>query len=464
MKKTIVLISVFMLIISVLNSYSQSKEYDKIDISTYYSPSILRQQLDLTFDLSNTFSSSNHNSVESSQNSFNWDVKPIYNKYKNNRSIVSDLNISGSTVGNLRKVSSANMTNSQSIISTFYAGYDMLLYSKSKYHLILNALASYENEFGRSKSDLSQDGNNFDKNNNFLQLNAGLGFGYGRIENVEDARQAVYILSALTDKNRMARTLNEDEIFDFAKVISSVKNKRHLDSRLRKIEEITAVDSFLVKKSLKSGSDATYFSTLNDMWEYGALANRKSGQILQLSANPGFTSKNEDTYYEFNNNLTVKNENTILSGMVQLKYQYEKPTNLYWQHSIVANIQYTYTDENELHLSSTENKFWKNNVNATGEYTLGYYPNTRTYFTGTISANSMFESSDMEGQSINYIRKNQAILTLQMFYFFSPRLKLSANLALNYYNYEIEFNQSAWNTKYNYLYARAGVKLNYSFF
>ena len=464
MKKTIVLISVFMLIISVLNSYSQSKEYDKIDISTYYSPSILRQQLDLTFDLSNTFSSSNHNSVESSQNSFNWDVKPIYNKYKNNRSIVSDLNISGSTVGNLRKVSSANMTNSQSIISTFYAGYDMLLYSKSKYHLILNALASYENEFGRSKSDLSQDGNNFDQNINFLNLNAGIGVGYGRIENVEDVRQAVYILSALTDKNRMSRTLNEDEIFDFAKVISSVKNKRHLDSRLRKIEEITAVDSFLVKKSLKSGSDATYFSTLNDMWEYGALANRKSGQILQLIANHGFTSKNEDTYYEFNNNLTVKNENTLLSGMVQLKYQYEKPTNLYWQHSIVANIQYTYTDENELHLSSTENKFWKNNVNATAQYTLGYYPNTRTYFTGAISANSMFESSNMLGQSINYIRKNQAILTLQMFYFFSPRLKLSANLALNYYNYDIEFNQSAWNTKYNYLYARAGVKLNYSFF
>ena len=92
-----------------------------------------------------------------------------------------------------------------------------------------------------------------------------LGLGFGRIEDVTDARQAIYMLEALHKNGVLSRQLSNEEVVALAQKISSEKNKRFFDSRLHKIDEISAVDSFFVASKALSKNDASYFTALYDM-------------------------------------------------------------------------------------------------------------------------------------------------------------------------------------------------------
>ena len=121
-------------------------------------------------------------------------------------------------------------------------------------------------------------------------------FGNGRIEQVQDARQAVYIYKELSKADRMSPDKTDEQILEFAKLISQLKNKRFFDSRLRRIAEIESVDSFFTAKNYIKESDATYFTTLNDYWEYGNGPVRSSGTRFSVALLPGYY------FYDYNNN------------------------------------------------------------------------------------------------------------------------------------------------------------------
>jgi hypothetical protein len=86
-----------------------------------------------------------------------------------------------------------------------------------------------------------------------------LGIGYGRIENVQDARQAIYIANALSKNGVLTRNLSNSEMFELSQIISTVKNKRFLDSRLRLIEEITTVTSSITRKNKQTENGQHFF-------------------------------------------------------------------------------------------------------------------------------------------------------------------------------------------------------------
>lgn len=92
--------------------------------------------------------------------------------------------------------------------------------------------------------------------------------GYGRVENITDARQAIYILDDLNKNGRLTHQPTQEEAFEFADFITKVLNKRVIDSREKRIEEYTLVDSFLVSKGLITKQDGRYFGVLNDNWNY----------------------------------------------------------------------------------------------------------------------------------------------------------------------------------------------------
>ena len=121
------------------------------------------------------------------------------------------------------------------------------------------------------------------------QFRAGVSpaIGWGRIEDVTDARQTIYIIDALRENGVLNRDLSVQEMFEFSQLISSVKNKRFLDSRLHLIDELTTVDNYLKNKGVIADGGAAYFANLNDMWQYGALFERKSGYEVTFNANPG---------------------------------------------------------------------------------------------------------------------------------------------------------------------------------
>jgi hypothetical protein len=123
--------------------------------------------------------------------------------------------------------------------------------------------------------------------NNF-EIEVPLLIGKGRIEQVQDARLAIYILDELQKKGRIARIPGEKDILAFASLISGIKNERFFDSRICKIAEIEKVDSFLQANALITVSDAAYFTTVNYNWDFSSGPVRKSGKRISAGIVPEF--------------------------------------------------------------------------------------------------------------------------------------------------------------------------------
>ena len=163
-----------------------------------------------------------------------------------------------------------------------------------------------------------------------------------------------------------------------------------MDARLRKIEELTTVDEFLKSNNLLESSDISYFTALNDMWEYGGLFERESGYELSLinSYENRWTKykrydKIEDDVYDYNSYAY-----NCLSQLM-LSFNYWKPVKLNWQHHfhsmLFARINRGFTYD-----SVSDEKKDNNSalyLAAHANYTLGYYPNTRTNIYSSIVAN-----------------------------------------------------------------------------
>jgi len=195
-----------------------------------------------------------------------------------------------------------------------------------------------------------------------LNLDNNTGFGYGRVENVEDARQTLYILDELQKQNRLKRQPTEAEIKEISEFITLQNNKRFFDSRIQKIEDLTLLDSVLNEKGLIEKSDATYFTTLMDMWNYGSQFQRKSGFEFFISVNYGFDywlHKNKLTFYDFNNNSFLNIDTTY--NHIKDNYFFGINGNLAYYKPINNNLQLSFNFKDDAFLA------------------LSYYPNTRTY-------------------------------------------------------------------------------------
>ena len=122
--------------------------------------------------------------------------------------------------------------------------------------------------------------------------------GTGRIEEVQNARLAVYILDDLQKAGDLTRIPEKEDVLAFASFITETKNQRYFDSRIRKIADITAIDSFLIVKGLKGQSDASYYTLINDNWDYAAGPSRSSGRRFSIGLVPGLgTLFNEWMFY-----------------------------------------------------------------------------------------------------------------------------------------------------------------------
>jgi hypothetical protein len=91
-----------------------------------------------------------------------------------------------------------------------------------------------------------------------------LGFGIGRIENVSDARLALYILDDLNKFNRLSKIPTQEEVFEFADFLTKEFNKRIIDDRIKQIEQSMAIDSFLISKGWVSKNDGLFFGLVKD--------------------------------------------------------------------------------------------------------------------------------------------------------------------------------------------------------
>ncbi len=227
---------------------------------------------------------------------------------------------------------------------------------------------------------------------NAMQISVPLLVGHGRIEQIQDARLAIYILEELQKAGRISKMPTNEDILEFSRLISGLKNERFFDYRLRKMIEMEKVDSFLQAKEFISSPDVRYYTIVDDNWEYAQGPVRESGNRLSAGLVPEFRyyySDEETTYTSPDDTSEQKNTRKTAGIKLQTMYESEKPLNLHWQRSMSATLSYGYSknlntnqlSENPERKSDTDEL----TLEAAFDYGMGYFPNSRTDITGLFS-------------------------------------------------------------------------------
>jgi hypothetical protein len=438
-------------------------EYDDYDISTYYTPDYMRDKLYFKFKTMGDFEKSLRTSTDATTDSvrnseIEGDISATYRSIYSTRQRVTDiyvnLGLNGNSATNKEFRLFSNIDNNTSESGTDINSY----YTSRIYNQILpftSLLQFYQ--FGGSlnfNSDKDVFRNNINETkskDNLLNVNLNLSaaVGIGRIERVEDARQAIYILDALSTNNVLNRRLTDAEIFNFAQLITTVKNKRYFDRRLHLMNEITVIDSYFVDNNLLANREAAYFTNLYDMWKYGDKFERLSGQEFIVSLNPQYginNTKGEFGDLDFETTNWNRYNRNWLGSSLRLDYNCEKPINQTWQKSGAASLWgYTAIQNTTSYTNLTEEptpvKSNSSNLNLYGRGAIGYYPNTRTYLVASISETlqrnyfKIIDDEAVNGSTTEWTKdfNSFAVFNFLVYYYVSQQLRLSATAYINHY-------------------------------
>jgi hypothetical protein len=255
--------------------YGQKSTID-YDLAGYKLPVMKRHVLELQFGLYGANQKNNlRGSIDTTdlENvSFSSNITPNYSYYLNTKKFQVSSYFQCSPL-NYNYEKSKNDISSQ-INKTYkpalnYEGY-LTYYFINKFYAEVDLISNYRyDNFKTSYTGIPSEIRLTQTNSNFY-VSLPVMMGWGRIERVEDARLAVYILSDLKKAGKIDRELTNDEITQFATLISELKNERFFDNREKKIYELQQLDSFLVSHNIVKSPDITCFSLINDNWDYAS--------------------------------------------------------------------------------------------------------------------------------------------------------------------------------------------------
>ncbi|NOU46340.1 MAG: hypothetical protein HOO86_04675 [Bacteroidales bacterium] len=464
--KVILLLGLFTCLFT-FNSIAQTD----FNLSDYKNPDYQYRSLDFNFGLSgnNMYNKQsfpdNYNS-KYTRNSFNGNLDTRYFSTKNSKFYQGSqtYRLNYRTNGYNDKFVEEDSTHLESSGKSFTQNLEIGANSANRFYnnkkrfveVDLNFSGGFDNQLRRNEKDIEAYPYKYENRSNDYQVSASIPLliGTGRIEQVQDARLAVYILDDLLKSDDLKRTPEKDEIVALAEFITQTKNQRFFDSRLRKIAEITAIDSFLTVRNLKGQSDASYYTLLNDNWDFSNGPVRSTGSRFSIGIAPQvYASFNElkESYHDTLNSPVVISYNNIDNSRMDswgldamARYVYEKPINLTWQQTSTADLRYSlYNSQSilktyEKDVLTDENKVNVNdpNVELFLSHVYDYYPNSRTNIQMGASARFIQHWTDdqwnddpeVNSQEINI----HGGLSLYGNYYFSPQLRFSMGVHGDY--------------------------------
>jgi hypothetical protein len=424
--------------------YGQKSAID-YDLAGYKLPVMKRHVLELQFGLYAQNRKSNYQNNTDTTNysniSFNSTVTPNYSFYLNTQKFQVNSNITFSPLYyNYQKsedtmITRINKTYNPSI--NYNGNHSYYFVKKFFVEADLNLNYQYNN-YKSEITGVPMEDKTTSTNSHFF-VSVPIMVGRGRIERVEDARLAVYILSDLKKAGKIDTDLTKDEITQFATFISELKNERFFDDREKKIYELQQMDSFLVSHNIVKSPDITCFSLMNDNWDYAAGPIRKSGFKVDMGVSPSYSDNNLVIHDNIDSTMYHKDkiETSHFNGTVTIEY--EKPLNLFWQLSVTEmvsagkrRINITSADYNFIGTSKTNNWNLRNYLNAF----LNYYPNSRTEMSlGTSLTYNLSNYKDLNAtpdMDDSYYNSLNEIVSLNISYYISPRVRFSFNSSYNY--------------------------------
>jgi hypothetical protein len=464
--KVILLLGLFTCLFT-FNSIAQAD----FNLSDYKNPDYQYRSLDFIFGLSG-----NNNYVKDSYqdkhtnkrnvNLFSGDLNTRYFSTKNSKFYQGSQTywFNYSTNGYNNKFVEEDSITLESTGKSFYQNLGIDANSTSQFYnnkkrfveVDFDLSGGFGNQIGKRTDDIETYPFDYKNQSHQYELSASLPLliGTGRIEQVQDARLAVYILDDLLKSGDLKRTPEKDEIMALAEFITQTKNQRFFDSRLRKIAEITAIDSFLTVNGLKGQSDASYYTLLNDNWDFSNGPVRNTGNRFSIGIAPQlstFFHESKRYYHDtisgpviisYNNKNNTRMDSWGLEAIA--RYVNEKPINLTWQRTSSVDLGYSLynihsiskTYEKDLLTNELKDKLNSPNLELSLNHVYGYYPTSRTNIKMGVNASlwqnwedhQVNDNPEINSQEINI----NGGLFLNGNYYFSPQLRFSMTVHGNY--------------------------------
>ncbi len=288
-----------------------------------------------------------------------------------------------------------------------------------------------------------------------VNLTPYVGLGKGRLEYVQDAQTALYILNDLY-KEGTIKTVSADVANELARLITAMKRTRKIDQRNRTIYQLTTIDSFFIAHGVVKQCDAKISAIINDNLFYGFTNDlsgreytytrhvsdpqdftryrndegeqedfgwmpflepvsdqmfRKHGTIMYARLSPSFrySDHQEKTGDSVHNTGFITDNLFYAVPTVDLVFEKHNAVDLKYQKNITVLVRADRTIGERVYRSS--------NISLLGNYILGYYPNSRTVIEGNAGLQFSLMSTS------NYNSKS---------YFVAPSLRIHTGYFVSY--------------------------------
>lgn len=278
--------------------------------------------------------------------------------------------------------------------------------------------------------------------NYHITINTGIGIG--RLENITDMQNALWLNKTLEEGSVLSRMLTPEELNELGRSITKGNNTRVLDTRRRTQFILRTVDGFLQSKGLISKTDINYFTNLNDILFFAINAPRFSGTEKFIRFIPDiWINTSNGRLIPSNDKFTVKPQSK--SALVTIGFNTYKPLNLTHQNNYGAAVKLNYTDHTlttrqylggVLQSESKQTTTLKQ-AGVDLFFTHAIYPNTRTIISLTAETEIGWQNDDRPDK--NFYEKTGINANLDYFISYRTRLFLNAgvsrikNYYLNYY-------------------------------
>jgi hypothetical protein len=447
------------------------------DLSSYSLPDLQRKTLEFQFNLDQNRYYNNQRSVfdtsHSHNSNFSTDLTPSFSYYLNSKKAQFESYGSFNPVAYdySKTYSEINKSVSQNYNPYIYYTGAYRYYLKRKLFLETDVDAAFNYNMRKDINQMTDPEDETKHSTMNSNISIPILVGWGRIERVEDARLAVYILDDLKKHNRLDKEISQEEIANFAQFLSKLQNERFFDSRDKKIWEIQQIDSFMVANNLVTNNDAVFFTLINDNWDYASGPIRESGFRVSGGILNGLSNYISEYAYSDTSMINDKSKETDYNIHFKAKLVYEKPLNLYWQVFINDDFESGPTfNNNKSKQSGSDEEISKSkdfNINNTINAGLEYYPNSRTDMSISFNLNNDYYHRTNTSENANkdfdeeFTNNFSTGLKLTGNYYFSPQLRMTLNAGFNHDFTKREYEQSIENEIYRNnsgrLYVNLGV-------
>ena len=308
---------------------------------------------------------------------------------------------------------------------------------------------------------------NIDYKSNEKQYSVTLttGIGKGRLENITDMQNALWLNKALTKQQLLTQPLTAQQLLTLGQTITKANNTRVLDNRKRIQYVLKTVDTYLQQQAFINKIGIEYFSHLNDILFFAINNTRLAGTEKFIRLTPSL-SGNDYTNIQNNATTTFNTSNIIGTAILQIGIQQYIPANLVHQNNYGVKALLTYTNAktiskqfvNQNITNTIENNSTLSKAAINSFYQHTYYPNTRTNISFTTTGEIGYQSAADNASLFGIVT---ALFDVN--YFISYNTRFTATAGVNYQNNN--YNAILYNVVQQnnilYLYTRAGIEVNF---